>query len=114
MSDPPPSPRSPHHRQRNASSSSAATADNEYVTLKLALVQTRARTDSARLAARQMISKRNALKEETAKIKSECEEQVLILQQTQESNARLREQIEKAEEERRCLLEKTAKEDDST
>ncbi|EJK47322.1 hypothetical protein THAOC_33966 [Thalassiosira oceanica] len=107
MTDPPPL--SPH-QHRNASNSSVATTDNEYVKLKLALVQTRARTDSARLQARQMISKRNALKEETVKIKSECEEQVLILEQTQESNARLREQIEKAEESRRRLLEQTAKE----
>lgn len=109
MTDPPP-PLSP----RRHSNSSVATTDNEYVKLKLALVQTRARTDSARLQARQMISKRNSLKEETVKIKSECEEQVLILEQTQESNARLREQIKKAEEERRRLLEKTAKENDST
>lgn len=92
-------------------SSSASNQDDAYVRLRLELAQARAATDTARLKARQLISKRDCLREDATKNKAEKEEQQLILQQTKESNEKLKSQIKGAEEERDRLLEKIREKD---
>lgn len=86
------------------SRSSRSAADEEYVRLKLELAQARAATDTARLKARQLISKRDGLREDAAKNRVEAEEQQRILNQTSESNEKLRAQIKSAQDERKQLL----------
>mmetsp|Transcript_15660 Transcript_15660/g.33916 ORF Transcript_15660/g.33916 Transcript_15660/m.33916 type:complete len:102 (-) Transcript_15660:465-770(-) len=87
-------------------SSSASASEDEYVRLKLELAQARAATDTARLQARQLISKRDGIREDAAKHRAESAEQQQILQQTQGSNEKLKAQIKDAEDERDQLLEK--------
>mmetsp|Transcript_16151 Transcript_16151/g.38720 ORF Transcript_16151/g.38720 Transcript_16151/m.38720 type:complete len:102 (-) Transcript_16151:93-398(-) len=94
-------------------SPSASVSEDEYIRLKLELAQARAATDTSRLKARQLISKRDGLREDTAKNRAESEEQQQILAQTQDSNMKLNEQIKKAEVERDRLLKKIQGEDSS-
>ena len=56
-------------------SPSASVSEDEYIRLKLELAQARAATDTSRLKARQLISKRDGLREDTAKNRAESEEQ---------------------------------------
>ncbi|KAL7546397.1 hypothetical protein ACHAWF_009732 [Thalassiosira exigua] len=86
-------------------SPSASVSEDEYVRLRLELAQARAATDTARLQARQLISKRDGHREDAAKNRAEAEEQQLILRQTQESNEKLKTQLKSAEEERDRLLQ---------
>mmetsp|Transcript_41150 Transcript_41150/g.87689 ORF Transcript_41150/g.87689 Transcript_41150/m.87689 type:complete len:98 (-) Transcript_41150:354-647(-) len=88
------------------STSAASASEDEYVRLKLELASARAATDTARLRARQLISSRDGLREDASKNRAEAEEQQLILEQTRESNEKLRAQIRDAEEERDRLLSK--------
>lgn len=85
-------------------SHSASASEDEYVRLKLELAQARAATDTARLKARQLISKRDLIREDGSKNRAEAEEQRLILQQTQESNEKIKVQIQVAEKDREQLL----------
>lgn len=94
-------------------STSASASEDEYVRLKLELAQARAATDTARLQARQLISKRDGLREDVVKNRAEVEEQQLILEQTQDSNDKLKAQIKTAEEERGRLLKKIEGKDKS-
>lgn len=84
----------------------------ELVHLKLELAQTRARTDSIRLQARNLISQRATLRESAAKTHEETGEQKLILSQTMESIDKLQEELRKAEEERDRLKEKLGEKGD--
>lgn len=90
-------------------SPSASASEDEFVRLKLELAQARAATDTARLQARQLISKRDGLREDAAKNKTETEELQQILTQTRESNEKLKSQIQSAEEERDLLLKTIGK-----
>ncbi|KAL3809922.1 hypothetical protein ACHAXA_005336 [Cyclostephanos tholiformis] len=85
---------------------SIADDDNEYVRLKLKLAQARAATDTLRLKARQLLTQRDVLREDTVKDQVEGEEQQRIIQQTQEANEKLRAQIKIAQEEKNQLLKK--------
>mmetsp|Transcript_16176 Transcript_16176/g.30514 ORF Transcript_16176/g.30514 Transcript_16176/m.30514 type:complete len:98 (-) Transcript_16176:3362-3655(-) len=96
------------------STSAASASEDEYVRLKLELASARAATDTARLRARQLISKRDGLREDVSKNRAEAEEQRLILVQTRESNDKLRVQIKTAEEERKRLLEDIKGKDDDS
>jgi chromosome segregation ATPase len=78
----------------------------ELIRLKLEIAQTRARTDTIRLQARQLISQRTTLRESAAKSRTEMEEQRLILAETMESINKLRRQLRKAEDERDKLIAK--------
>ncbi|KAL3795076.1 hypothetical protein ACHAWO_009239 [Cyclotella atomus] len=78
----------------------------ELVRLKLELAQTRSRTDSIRLQARQLISQRTTLKESAAKTDVEIGEQRLILAETMESINTLEKELKRAEEERNRLKKK--------
>ncbi|KAL7510991.1 hypothetical protein ACHAXN_007910 [Cyclotella atomus] len=78
----------------------------ELVRLKLELAQTRSRTDSIRLQARQLISQRTTLKESAAKTGVEIGEQRLILAETMESINTLEKELKRAEEERNRLKKK--------
>ncbi|KAL3785364.1 hypothetical protein HJC23_011047 [Cyclotella cryptica] len=80
--------------------------DKDYIRLKLELAQTRARTDSIRLQARQLLSQRKHLREMAAKSLAETEEQQLILAETMKSIENLQNQLGMAEQERDSLLEK--------
>ena len=93
-------------------SSNAATApEGEYVRLKLELAQTRAKTDSFRLRARELISKRDGLREAAAKSQADSEEQQLILLETRQSVKKLKAQLDFAEEERQMLWRKFEEEE---
>ena len=92
-------------------STSASASEDEYVRLKSELAQARAATDTARLQARQLISKRDGLRGDVVKNRAEVEEQQLILEQTQDSNEKLKVQIKIAEEERDQLLEEIEEKD---
>ncbi|KAL7477760.1 hypothetical protein ACHAW6_003555 [Cyclotella cf. meneghiniana] len=80
--------------------------DKDYIRLKLELAQTRAKTDSIRLQARQLLSQRKHLREMAAKSIAETEEQQLILAETTKSIENLRKQLEIADEEQSSLLKK--------
>ncbi|KAL9191223.1 hypothetical protein ACHAXT_000929 [Thalassiosira profunda] len=84
----------------------ASASEDEYVRLKLELAQARAATDTARLHARELIGKRDGLREDAANNRAEAKQQQQVLKQTQESNERLKAQIKSAEEEREELLRK--------
>lgn len=75
-----------------------------FVVPKLELASTRAATDTARIQARQLISQRDALREDAAKNRAEAEEHKLILKETKDSNEKLKSQIKTAEEEKDDLL----------
>lgn len=84
----------------------------ELIRLKLEIAQTRARTDTIRLQARQLISQRTTLRESAAKSRTEMEEQRLILAETMESINKLRRQLRKAEDERDKLIAKVGELED--
>lgn len=90
----------PDQRHRG---SSASASEEEYIRLKIELAQTRAKTDTDRLHARQLISKRNEIREAAAKSKAESEEQSLLLVETLGSIKQLQKQLDDAEEERQKL-----------
>ena len=73
---------------------------------KLELASTRAATDTARIQARQLISQRDALREDATKNRAEAEEHKLILKETKDSNEKLKSQIKTAEEEKDDLLDR--------
>lgn len=97
-----------------APSTTASATEDEYVRLKLELAAKRASVDTVRLQARQLISKRDGLREEVAKNKAESEEQQQILQQTKESNEKIKAQIIEAEEERDGLSKEIEKKKESS
>jgi hypothetical protein len=80
--------------------------DKDFIRLKLELAQTRARTDSIRLQARQLLSQRKHLREMAAKYIAETEEQQLLLAETMKSIENLQKQLGIADEEQSSLLEK--------
>ncbi|KAL7471397.1 hypothetical protein ACHAXS_011629 [Conticribra weissflogii] len=82
---------------------STASIEEEYIRLKLELAQTRAKTDTARLQARQLITKRDEIKDLLAASKAEAEEQELILKETQESVKKLKEHLDRVENEKMKL-----------
>mmetsp|Transcript_14051 Transcript_14051/g.29568 ORF Transcript_14051/g.29568 Transcript_14051/m.29568 type:complete len:138 (+) Transcript_14051:3-416(+) len=84
---------------------STASIEEEYIRLKLELAQTRAKTDTARLQARQLITKRDEIKDSLAASKAEAEEQDLILKETQESLKKLKEHLDRVETEKMKLWE---------
>ena len=77
--------------------------EEEYYRLKLELAQTRAKTDTARLQARQLITKRDEIRESVATARANAEEQQLILAETVESIIKLKSQLNVVEEERKRL-----------
>jgi chromosome segregation ATPase len=86
-----------HHSERSAT-------DEDLIHLKLELAQIRARTDSTRLQARQLISQRKTLRETAKKISAETEEQQLILVEKMAVINKLKQEVVRAEEERERLL----------
>jgi hypothetical protein len=101
------------HQNRNAErnypqnkASMSSLEAEELARLKLELAQTRSRTDSMRLQARQLISQRITLKESAAKRRVETEEQCLVLAETMESINKLQKDLRRAEEEQNRLKEK--------
>ena len=80
--------------------------DKDFIRLKLELAQTRARTDSIRLQARQLLSQRKHLREMAAKSLAETEEQKLVLAETMKSIENVQTQLGIADEEQSSLLEK--------